>query len=584
MGQLELINLSQFWSYDVASTEDEMQARARFTELFKTSASKGVGGSGQVIQVQNAFGETFALKTPYLDFPADMDKAQVARNKKARIEAFKQEYKNQATFCRSKNFPKVYGLGEFNATPAMLMEWIDGGTITKASALKAFDPKREKVAPQLVAKIGVKLLEMIENLQYKDEAFVHRDISANNIMFRTKYKSIAQQVKDDDFDLCLIDFGSSHAPRDLENPSFTQILGFWRGATPEYAAPEMLTHDLADLDERRKSVKIDSYAICSVLYELLSGQTPYDLKDHPEARPSYFRFKLDNRVSAPTTLHASSSVEEICKFDKFIASVFESTINAENALQTKTDNRWEQVSLRFSEALNKVDAQLGLILLKGLNPDQEHRASPTELKLCLSEFLKNYAKNITFAYFGQSLLPFAAHDDAAIAEIERAQQPVMLMQAQDNPTHLIVAGGQLAPDLDLLFEKEKKKYAFSKGIFAFGLSLCAAVAAIVAVCLDSTLYATPASASKVVALAAPSLFLLLIAPVLISGIAFLITPKKGSDLIVGSAFVIAITIFAQYMLQDWDFVSDYVSPVISISQIALALIFVITICASRREV
>ena len=120
MAGFEQIRLTQFWCYEVTSVEDEEKARRRFTELFKTDAKAGKGGSGQVIQVMNAFGEVFALKTPNLDFPSNMSEEYVTKNRKARIEAFKQEYKNQATFCRARNFPKVYGLGEIGDSPCML--------------------------------------------------------------------------------------------------------------------------------------------------------------------------------------------------------------------------------------------------------------------------------------------------------------------------------------------------------------------------------------------------------------------------------------------------------------------------------
>ena len=544
MAGFEQIRLTQFWCYEVTSVEDEEKARRRFTELFKTDAKAGRGGSGQVIQVMNAFGEVFALKTPNLDFPSNMSEEYGAKNRKARIDAFKQEYKNQATFCRARNFPKVYGLGEIGDSPCMLMEWIDGGTITKAQELKAEDPRHEKVGPRIVAKIGIQLLKMIENLQYADEAFVHRDISAGNIMFRTSNKSIKEQLPEEKFDLCLIDFGSSHVSHEFENSSFTQSKELRRGATPEYAAPEMLTNDIPNVEYLRKSVKIDSYAICSVLYELLCGKTPYDLKHSKVQSDSYYRHKLDNKIPMPKTLHAGAG-----------------------------DGN--------SKARNKVDAQLGLILLKGLHPIQKDRVSPHELRLMLQEFLKNYDVNVQNALAGEPLLPFVIVDAEAQSQVH---EPVVLKQAVEDPTHFVVAESfKLDPQAQLLFEKEKKKIAFSKGIFAFGLCLDLAIAAIVSACLRASLFSSAASA-EVTTVSFVPLFAMFIAPIVASALAFLITPKNGADIAVGTATVIALTAFTQSLTSGWTFVSEYVAPILVITQVVLTVIFTITICASRRQV
>ena len=50
-----------------------------------------------------------------------------------------------------------------------------------------------------------------------------------------------------------------------------------RGATPDFAPPEMLTEDIANVSTMRKSSAVDVYAAASVLYLLLSGHTPFDL-------------------------------------------------------------------------------------------------------------------------------------------------------------------------------------------------------------------------------------------------------------------------------------------------------------------
>ena len=69
-----------------------------------------------------------------------------------------------------------------------------------------------------------------------------------------------------------------------------------RCATADYAPPEMLTVDLPDLTELRKSAKIDVYAAASVIFGLAGGSAPYDLGAHADASPH--RIKTDGDAAA----------------------------------------------------------------------------------------------------------------------------------------------------------------------------------------------------------------------------------------------------------------------------------------------
>lgn len=80
-----------------------------------------------------------------------------------------------------------------------------------------------------------------------------------------------------------VDLGSSSIER--EDASFTMRNGVWRNGTPEYAAPEMLTRDVPGVAELRRSPSVDVYALCSVLYEMYSGRTPFDVASSPLASP-----------------------------------------------------------------------------------------------------------------------------------------------------------------------------------------------------------------------------------------------------------------------------------------------------------
>ncbi len=80
-----------------------------------------------------------------------------------------------------------------------------------------------------------------------------------------------------------VDLGSSSIER--EDASFTMRNDVWRNGTPEYAAPEMLTRDVPGVAELRRSPSVEVYALCSVLYEMYSGRTPFDVASSPLASP-----------------------------------------------------------------------------------------------------------------------------------------------------------------------------------------------------------------------------------------------------------------------------------------------------------
>ncbi|MFR3451093.1 MAG: hypothetical protein ACLTSX_05145 [Collinsella sp.] len=74
-------------------------------------------------------------------------------------------------------------------------------------------------------------------------------------------------------------------------PGYTMRYATLRRATPDYAPPEMLTGDLPDLVELRKSEKIDVYAAASVIFELACGLPPFELEGR--AGESLYRIKMD---------------------------------------------------------------------------------------------------------------------------------------------------------------------------------------------------------------------------------------------------------------------------------------------------
>lgn len=135
-------------------------------------------------------------------------------------------------------------------------------------------------------------------------------------MIKTSETSLADQIKDNRFDICIVDFGSTTVI-DEQDPRFTATTSILRHATPEYAPPEMLTDTLPNVIELRQSPSIDIYAAASIIYELLTGRTPYEISNHPGEVPylvktnSSFRpLKLEGYESVSRAINAALSNDQ----------------------------------------------------------------------------------------------------------------------------------------------------------------------------------------------------------------------------------------------------------------------------------
>lgn len=267
--QLEVVQLDGFTPSIPAEPGHEQELASRFNMLFLQPGSTLRGGFGAVAKVVNLYEEVFALKR--LNAPDSNNDCSPSELREMLFE----EYKNQLAVSRLKGFPQVYGYGSWKGEPLILMEWIEGTTL--AHAMPDLPHEGDGVQGEVVAQVGISVLEILQGVERLNSRLVHRDISPNNIMFRTKDMSLSQQVAAGAFDTCLIDFGNSTTECQDIPMAFTQRVGMMRGATRDYAPPEMLTADVEGVEELRNNPAIDIYALCSVLYELYAGHTPFDL-------------------------------------------------------------------------------------------------------------------------------------------------------------------------------------------------------------------------------------------------------------------------------------------------------------------
>ena len=301
--------LFQLESFDTAAPvnpADEELAKRRFMTLMVTADRSSHGNTGLVLQAHNTSNERFAVKVladntlmRALGTNTPSRTADESAMHLANTAALFEEYRNLCRVSYLRGFPHVYGYGTCQGEPLILMEWIEGTSLDKAASMLPHDG--EGVTCAATASVGCAVLGTLLSTQNLETPLVHRDLSPANIMFRTNELGIDEQVRALAFKPCLVDMGSS-VPA-LGSDTLTQRADIWRYATPAYAAPEMLTRDIPNIAELRRSPSVDVYAIASILYELYSGHTPLGrpgIKRMESARTICSKRKTSPSRSSPT--------------------------------------------------------------------------------------------------------------------------------------------------------------------------------------------------------------------------------------------------------------------------------------------
>ncbi len=392
-----VLYLDEFEIPFAMTSEKRAAYSRRFLTLFAEEGQRPRrGGSGCVERVFNARGEVYALKRLTVQKrPALVDENIYARTVEGQRAAFRKEYECQQRLSGFKGFPKLYGYVSAEGVSIILMEWIEGVTLKEARGKLAVDERTGRLSPLLAAQLGSELFGLLARMDYLEESFVHRDISPNNIMFRTSERSLDEQLATGEFDVCLVDFGSSSSAAEA-GASFTIDYSLLRKATPEYAPPEMLTSDAPGIDALRKSPRIDVYALGSVLYELVAGHTPYRLAENGVVQ-SYYRRKLDAEVPYAASVHERLD-RNVLQREPDVLRAFEATAAEEGG---GFDER------RFLAGVAVVDAQLDAIIRKCLAIDQRRRPDAADAQAMCDAFCLNYVENIVRKYRGRELVPFS---------------------------------------------------------------------------------------------------------------------------------------------------------------------------------
>ncbi len=202
---------------------------------------------------KRGFEKLFAIKTIRGELAED-----------PRFEAMFLDEARIASGIQHPNVAQILDLGEQDSVLYLVMEWVDGESLTRIRKLLA---KRTAVLP-----VGVTLRLLADACaglhaahELRDDSgdllgIVHRDVSPQNILV-----SSAGVVK-------LIDFGIAKANTRSQGETRTGVV---KGKI-QYLAPEQVKK------ERRIDRRTDVWALGACLRELVTGKVPYDGDDDLE--------------------------------------------------------------------------------------------------------------------------------------------------------------------------------------------------------------------------------------------------------------------------------------------------------------
>lgn len=192
----------------------------------------GAGTMGEVYKAhENQLQRTVALK-----FLKKIDPSMVSQ--------FLREARLQAR-VEHDHVCHVYETGEMNGQPFISMQFVNGPSLSEASARMTLEEK-------------LLVMQTIADAVHAAHAqgLIHRDLKPANVLVEDRVEGWHPYV---------MDFGLA---RDLEHPGATRT-GIIVGS-PCYMAPEQARGKIRNLDRRT-----DVYALGATLYELLCGEPPF---------------------------------------------------------------------------------------------------------------------------------------------------------------------------------------------------------------------------------------------------------------------------------------------------------------------
>lgn len=161
-------------------------------------------------------------------------------------EGFRSRFKREALRAKQLEHKSIVNIIETIEDPinAIVMEYIEGRDLREV--MDSDGP----LFPKKVMDIGVEIAAAL-NVAH-DSGIIHRDIKPANIMLQKSGPSV------------ITDFGIAKATGDLDLTETGSLLG-----TAKYVAPEQINGGTVDASS-------DLYSLAIVLYEALTGETPFN--------------------------------------------------------------------------------------------------------------------------------------------------------------------------------------------------------------------------------------------------------------------------------------------------------------------
>ncbi|MBV9710379.1 MAG: protein kinase, partial [Ktedonobacteraceae bacterium] len=252
-----------------------------------------VGGMGAVYEgrQRTAFDRRVAIKVILGNYAEDRD--------------MRRRFAREARTVARLHHPHILPLIEFGDEQGILylvMPFIDGGTLT--SYLRRSLPDLGEVAA-----IYQQLLDAVEYAH--DEGLIHRDIKSSNVLLEMRRSGPPY--------VYLADFGLVRTLRQAESEQVGKPIPLDQvPGTPHYMAPEQ-TRGIV-------TPQTDIYALGVLLYQLLTGELPYNDPDDIRV----IQMHLNAPIPLPGTLDSSIPPE----LDEVIS----------NAMAKRQDARYKTVS------------------------------------------------------------------------------------------------------------------------------------------------------------------------------------------------------------------------------------------------
>jgi non-specific serine/threonine protein kinase/serine/threonine-protein kinase len=178
------------------------------------------------------------------------------------------------------NIARVFDAGETErGRPYFAMEFVKGEAITRYC-------DRHRLSTRERLELFMQVCDGVQHAHHK--GIIHRDIKPSNVLV---------EIREDKPSPKIIDFGVAKATQQrlTEKTMFTQM-GAMIG-TPEYMSPEQAEITTLDVDTRT-----DVYSLGVLLYELLVGVLPFDLRKLREAGIDEIRRRIrEEEPSKPST-------------------------------------------------------------------------------------------------------------------------------------------------------------------------------------------------------------------------------------------------------------------------------------------